>query len=138
MYLLKILFVFMMLNSGENNPTLKLTIENINSIEGEIVIGIFNTHEYFLQKGKAIKNYKIKVTRKTETIIINNLPKGSYAISLYHDKNLDGICNLNLLGIPKEPYGFSNNFKPRFSAPDFNDCKFDLSKDLNLKIRLLK
>lgn len=126
------------MNIGDKNPTLKLTIENINSIEGNIIIGVFNNGEHFLQKGKAFKRYSLKVTKQTETIVIDNLPKGSYAISLYQDKNLDGICNLNLFGVPKEPYAFSNNIKPRLSAPSYNDCKFDLFKDSNIKIKLLK
>ncbi|MEO5967305.1 MAG: DUF2141 domain-containing protein [Ferruginibacter sp.] len=128
----------MVWNGGDKNPTLKLSVENINYIEGYINIGIFDRKDVFLKKGKALKSYSIKVTKHTETIVINNLPKGIYAISLYHDKNSDGICNLNILGIPKEQYAFSNNFKPRFAAPDFDDCSFELSKDLHLKIRLLK
>ena len=138
MYLFKFLIVLMLIPGVDKNPRLKPTIENINSIEGYIKIGIFDKEEFFLKKGKAFKKYSIKVTKNSETIVIDNLPKGNYAISLYHDKNSDGICNLNILGIPKEPYGFSNNFKPRFTAPDFNDCKFELLKDLSIAIKLIK
>ena len=138
MYLFKILIVLMLWNGGDKNHSLKLSVENIGSLEGYIRIGVFDRKDGFLKKGKAFRNYIIKVTKHTETIVIDNLPKGTYAISLYHDKNSDGICNLNLLGIPKEQYAFSNNFKPRFTAPDFDDCKFELAKDLSLKIRLLK
>lgn len=125
-------------NSFDKNPRLKLSISNISTIDGYINIGIFNSNTDFLKKGKAFRNFSIKVTKSVESIVIDDLPKGNYAISLYHDKNSDGICNLNLLGIPKEPYGFSNNFKPRFSAPVFDDCKFVFHKDLNLTIRLSK
>ena len=127
MYLFKILIVLMLWNGGDKNHSLKLSVENIGSLEGYIRIGVFDRKDGFLKKGKAFRNYIIKVTKHTETIVIDNLPKGTYAIS-----------NLNLLGIPKEQYAFSNNFKPRFTAPDFDDCKFELAKDLSLKIRLLK
>jgi uncharacterized protein (DUF2141 family) len=34
-----------------------------------------------------------------------------------------------MFGAPKEPFAFSNNVVPRFSAPKFEECKFDFSKD---------
>ncbi|MEO6773809.1 MAG: DUF2141 domain-containing protein [Kofleriaceae bacterium] len=47
-----------------------------------------------------------------------------YAIVLLHDENNDNVFQKNLFGIPQEGYGFSNNAKPRFSAPSFDACKF--------------
>ena len=43
----------------------------------------------------------------------------------YHDENNNGKFDENMLGMPKEGYCFSNNVKPRFSAPNFNQCAFD-------------
>lgn len=106
------------------NPELTLQFDQIKAVKGTIEIGIFNKSDLFLKKGKAFKTYSIKVTKKRETISIKDLPKGTYAISAYHDVNGDTVCNRNFLGIPKEPYAFSNNFKPKFSAPTFNDCSF--------------
>ena len=88
-------------------------------------------------KDGVAKNYTIKINESTETIIISDLPKGEYAISLYHDENSDNECNRNFLGIPKEGYGFSNNVKPKFSAPTFEDCKFSLSSDRTIDIKLI-
>lgn len=129
-YLLSIFFPI-------ENPQLTIEVQNIESLKGEIIIGVFNSETGFLKEEFAIKNYIIHIDEATETIVINDLPKGDYAISLYHDENSDNSCNLNFLGIPKEGYGFSNNFKPRFSAPDFADCKFSLIKDHFLKIKLI-
>ena len=36
------------------------------------------------------------------------LKSGDYAFCVYHDVNKDGKLNTNGIGIPKEPYGFSN------------------------------
>lgn len=117
-------------------PELTINVQNIKSFEGEIIIGIFNTEEKFLKDGAAIKNYSIAIDSTTQTIVINDLPKGEYAVSLYHDENSDKECNLNFLGIPKEAYGFSNNIKPKLSAPSFKDCKFMLVEDKVLNIIL--
>lgn len=55
---------------------------------------------------------------------------------LYHDKNADGELNRNFLGIPKEPFAFSNNVKPKFSKPVFEECKFSLEQNLVLHVSL--
>lgn len=121
----------------QNTSELTINITNIESIKGEIIIGVFNTDKNFLKDGSAIKNYSIKVENHSEQIIITDLPKGEYAISMYHDENSDNQCNRNFLGIPKEPYGFSNNIKPKFSAPAYEDCKFILDGEKELEIKLL-
>ncbi|TXD47209.1 DUF2141 domain-containing protein [Polaribacter sp. IC073] len=122
---------------SSNNPQLTLHISNIEKMEGKIRIGVFNKKEGFLKEGKSFKAYLIEVDENSETIIIRDLPKGAYAISLYHDVNSDNVCNRNFFGIPKEKYGFSNNIKPKLSAPKYKDCKFLLKSDTILDITLL-
>ena len=128
--------LFTSLFSAEN-PELTIKISNIEKIKGEIKIGVFNKDKNFLKESGSIKNYSIKVDKNTETITITDLPKGEYAITMYHDENSDNECNRNFMGIPKEAYGFSNNFKPKFGPPKFNDCKFFLADDKVLNIRMI-
>lgn len=130
------LSIFASLFSNEN-PELTINVTNIETLKGEIKIGVFNSSKNFLEEGSAIKNYTIEIDENSEKIVIKDLPKGDYAISLCHDENSDNECNLNFLGIPKEGYGFSNNFVPKFSAPKFNDCKFTLEKDTELSIKVI-
>jgi uncharacterized protein (DUF2141 family) len=119
------------------NPKLTLKISNIEKVQGEIRVGVFNTGTNFLKQGAAIKNYAIKVDNDTAYLTITDLPKGEYAITMYHDENSDNIMNTNFIGIPKEPYGFSNNVKPKMSAPKYEDCKFSFSADQTLHIKLI-
>lgn len=120
-----------------NNPKLTIKISNIEKIKGEIKVGIFNTDTHFLKEGYALKNYSVKVENNTAILTITDLPTGEYAVTMYHDQNSDNECNKNFIGIPKEPYGFSNNIKPKMSAPKFKDCKFDLSENKTLNIALI-
>lgn len=132
-----IYFSFLLAFLPNENPQLTVNIQNIQSLQGEIIVGVYNSEIGFLGDETVIKEYKITVNETTESFIISDLPIGNYAISLFHDENSDGVCNLNFIGIPKEPYGFSNNFKPKFSAPKFEDCKFSLLKDYELDIKLI-
>ncbi len=62
---------------------------------------------------------------------------GDYAVAIYHDVNGNGKMDKNMLGIPKEPYGFSTNFKPKISAPKFTDCQItvgETAKTISIKL----
>lgn len=68
---------------------------------------------------------------------VSDLPFGSYAIILFHDENGDQKLGTNFIGIPKEGLGISNDFKPRFGPPDFDDARFDFIRpDQAVKIRM--
>lgn len=129
--------MFLFSNISSETKDLKLTITNIQHMEGNLVIGVYNSGGRFLEAGQAFRTISVDVNNGTEVVVIENLPLGTYAVSMYHDKNSNGKCDRNFLGIPKEPYGFSNNFRPKFSAPTFNDCKFILSSDQNMEISLV-
>lgn len=126
------------MNTPSETHTLTVTIENINRLEGTLEIGLFDNGERFLEEGQAYKSISIEVKNDSETFVIKDLPKGNYAISLYHDENANGVCDRNFFGIPKEPYAFSNNYKPKFSAPTFEDCQFELTSDKTMKIHLIQ
>ena len=131
---------FLLLFSFLSNEKTQLTIniQDIEPLQGKIMIGIYNSEIGFLGEDTVVKGYSIPADKTIKKLIIKDLPAGEYAISLYHDVNSDGICNRNFMGIPKEPYGFSNNFKPKFSKPKFKDCKFSLAQNLEIDIKLIK
>jgi uncharacterized protein (DUF2141 family) len=54
-------------------------------------------------------------------VVFSNLEPGRYAAIAFHDENNNGKLDENFLGVPTEPYGFSNNVQgflgpPRFGA----------------------
>ena len=55
-----------------------------------------------------------------------NLAEGEYAVSVIHDLNRNGKLDSNLIGIPVEPFGFSNDAKGTFGPPAFDQAKFKL------------
>lgn len=116
---------------------LSITITNIKSTDGEIEIGLYNKKKSFPLVDKQYKLFIIDANKISGIYTIKDLPKGEYAVAIFHDKNSDRICNTNFLCIPKEGYGFSKNFKPRLSSPSFNDCKIDLNSNMSITIKLI-
>lgn len=110
--------------------TTKLTIEvdNIKNTSGKsISVGVFEKST-FPTIGKA--KYEKSVTANSGKVSITfDLPEDDYAVAVYHDLNANKTLDKNFFGIPKEPYGFSKNFKPGMSAPAFSDCSFRLTEN---------
>ena len=123
---------------GYSQPgNLKITINNIKSVSGTINIGLYNNAGDFPEEEKEYKLIILEVKALEITHTFKDLPQGEYAIALYHDENKDDECNRNFFGIPKEGYGFSNNIKPTFSAPSFEDTKFQLEDSKSITISLI-
>lgn len=135
---LLLLSIFSLFSPSET-VDLEITITNIKTLKGNIELGVYNDPKLFLEKGKAFKSFTKKVSGDSMVIIVKDLPKAEYAVAIYHDVNSDNECNLNFFGFPVEPYGFSNNFKPKLSKPSFSDCKFQVNaKNPSIQIKLSK
>lgn len=59
-------------------------------------------------------------------VIMDDMVPGFYAIKLFVDKNHNSVLDQGLFGIPKEPYGFSNNAIGAFGPPKFEEARFHL------------
>ena len=54
--------------------------------------------------------------------VLRDLPAGRYAVNAFHDENGNGELDANVLGIPKEGYGFANDPPTTFGPPDFEEA----------------
>ncbi len=63
---------------------------------------------------------------------LKDVPEGRYAIKAFHDVNDNGEMDFNWMGIPQEPYGFSNNASATMSAPKFEQAAFMVRKGPNV------
>ena len=70
---------------------------------------------------------------------IDQVPPGEYAVQAFHDETDQGVVHQNLLGIPKERIGFSNDAPLRVRGPHFADAAFVVGKEmLHVTLRLRK
>lgn len=106
--------------SSAQSDLITLEILNIKDITGEMVVSVYNNDRDWLIEGKEYWKKSFEVTSSAMEVKIENLPSGDYAIALFQDVNSDTEFNTNKLGIPKEPYGFSNNLRPIFKSPPFD------------------
>ncbi len=119
---------------SEQNPANGFTLE-INTIKvknnaGQIAIQVLD------EQKKVVKQEFATIANKRSVLIIKGLPKGKYAVQLFHDENKNGKMDFNFLGIPKEGYGFSNDARGFMSEPAFDKQLFTLDQDRAIQIRL--
>lgn len=113
-----------------------LTITDIKDAKGKMNIAMFKHAEAFPSGDDYVIGETIQIESANFTYVIKDLPFGTYAIAVSQDVNDNGEQDTNWIGIPKEPYGFSNNAKGKMGPPKFEDAKFDLTKDMNISIAL--
>ena len=101
-----------------------IVITNLPSATSAIKLNFYNSAGTFLQSGQATLQQTVLPGGQHQAQVRVALPAGEWAVALMQDTNNNGEVDRNVLGIPNEPYAFSNNVRPRFSAPKFEDCKF--------------
>lgn len=91
----------------EKVGNIEITITNLKKNTGYVYLGIYDSKEDF-QKYNAFNGGVVSVDEYSAKIILYNIPLNKeYAISYYHDENNNQQLDMNILGIPKEKYGFS-------------------------------
>ncbi|MFM9926341.1 DUF2141 domain-containing protein [Variovorax sp. H27-G14] len=69
-------------------------------------------------------------------LVFAGLPPGRYALRAFADENGNGKLDTNLMGMPTERYGFSNDAKGNRAPPDFEAAAFSVDADLQTVIHL--
>ena len=116
---------------------LKIEILNIQKSGGTLRVGIYKPGEKF-KTASPFVNRQIRIEQVGNQRVEFELPPGTYAVALYHDLNDNNKIDKYFFGYPKEPFGLSNNFRPLFSAPKFQDCALDLPEQgKSISIRLI-
>lgn len=124
----------MMLAQTAQAGSLSVVITGIEEQKGEIRVALYDSSESFDQGGPAFWGGLQPVTGQQETIIIDDLESGRYAIKLFHDADSDGEMDANMMGMPAERYGFSGK-SDRRGPPLWQDAVFDVVEgDNNLAI----
>ncbi len=109
-------------------PMQKLTIEitNIKQAKGTMNVAIYDAKSDFPNEKSPTFFRLIPIPNTDNLKFTIDVPKGQYAVAVFQDLNNNNKLDKNIVGFPKESYGFSNDFRPKFAAPKFEDCAFDV------------
>ena len=100
--------------------TIPIVVKNIKNSKGRLSIGVFKDASSFEEE----KPHKIILVSKKD--LVNGTLKSSieiesgvYGLSILDDENSDYKMQYNMIGMPKEGFGFSNYYHTGFTKPNF-------------------
>jgi len=110
---------------------LTVIIDNLESATAPVEISIYGKDNKFPSPKDQLKIFRFHPSGKKLVATLDGIRCGQYAIATYQDLDGDGKIGKNMIGIPTDPYGFSNNYHPKVKAPNFSDCSFDYDEASN-------
>lgn len=99
----------------------------MSSNNGNVVVALCNSDANYKNHRSPFIGKSVTIDNNTAIIEFEDLPFGEYAIKAFHDEDANNDLNTNILGIPIEDYGFSNNARGVFGPPSWENAKFELT-----------
>ncbi len=130
-YLIKSLALLIVLLPGlAVAETSKLTVHVINAVpeQGIIEVSLFNSPESFL-KETLVQQSGPSNASGDFIATFSRLEHGEYAVVVVHDENSNETYDAGFLGFGAEGLGYSNNIRPWFGRPDFDQVKITLDSE---------
>jgi uncharacterized protein (DUF2141 family) len=105
--------------------TLRIHVDGFRSSKGNLGTVVFTGPEGWPEDiDKAFRHGPAPIDPATRTAVAEwtGLPPGEYGVAAIHDENSNHKLDRNLIGIPKEGFGFANNPHVALSAPGFREA----------------
>ena len=119
-----------------------LKISNMGGEKGQLAVAVFNDPNAFPDRASdaVLSTFFPLAGGVNEASVTIELKPGRYALATFLDKNKNQSLDTNIVGAPKERFGFSQNPRIMFSAPNFAECAFEVQSGQKqvLSLRLNK
>jgi uncharacterized protein (DUF2141 family) len=121
--------------------TLTVRVTGVRNNKGRIALALFQSEAGFPGDiSKAVRTQQVEIDAQTGSaqFVLQAIPYGVYAVSVFHDENMNGKLDKNFVGAPKEGYGASNNPRKRMGPPPFGEANFPLNEpEQSIEIKLI-
>jgi len=114
---------------------LHVRVAGVTSTRGHVRVDVCTRSEFL----KACSHGGIaSATPGVTVVVVKSLPPGVYAIQAYDDRNDNLEVDRNLIGVPVEAVGFSNDAPVGLDGPRFESAAFTYSggeRTVSLRLR---
>jgi uncharacterized protein (DUF2141 family) len=115
------------LAAGPATASLTIRVENVLPAGGILRLGLYDAARYPDDDSKPIASADVTAVAGETVITLRAIPPGVYAIQTFQDVNANDRMDTSWLGLPQEPFGFSQDATPFLSKPSFDEVKFTLA-----------
>lgn len=122
-------------------PTTRLVVAVTHPAQaGEIGCALFASADGFPNEPEKGRGVRVPASGTSATCTFDDVVPGTYAVAVFLDTNGNRRSDRNFVGMPTEPWGVSNNVRPRMRAPRFDEATVTIGAGAGttLEIRLEK
>ncbi len=119
--------------------TLTVVATGLKSDKGKVQFSLYNKEGSIPDKelNKYFKMKRVPIAHGKAWAVFRNLPRGRYAVSVFHDENDNRKIDKGLV-MPTEGVGLSNYPSINlFHLPDFKKASFPLDHDKTIRIHVI-
>jgi len=114
---------------------LSLSVADGPAADATLYVALYDSAAGFTGS-QSLASQTVPMRAGTARLVFPGLAPGRYAVRAFADENGNGKLDTNLLGMPTERYGFSNDAKGNRGAPDFEAAAIGVDADLQTVIHL--
>ncbi|GIK48586.1 MAG: DUF2141 domain-containing protein [Hyphomonadaceae bacterium] len=116
------------------NPiTLDVRVDNVTPNGGAVRVAVYDESRWL---GEPVAGLQADADGESVILRFSIPTAGRFGVAAYQDSNGDGRLNRNSVGMPTEPFAFSNDADARFGPPRFSDAALDISTAARTTITL--
>jgi uncharacterized protein (DUF2141 family) len=121
---------------GEGSLT--VAFQGVTQPRGAVLCAVFDSKAAYDANTGAVRTLNLPAGAGNFSATLAGLPPGHYAVKSFHDRDGDGKMKFNALGMPLEPYGFSNNARAPFGPPSWRAASFEVKPGANAQVIRLR
>jgi uncharacterized protein (DUF2141 family) len=114
---------------------LSLSVADGPTAEATLYVALYNDAAGYADS-KAVASQTAPMREGKARLVFAGLAPGRYALRVFADENGNGKLDTNLMGMPTERYGFSNDAKGNRAPPTFEAAAISVDADLQTVIHL--
>lgn len=112
--------------NAQETCNLEIVVSGLENTNGQIMISINRGPEGWPEGNFVEQRFIPEFTAPKFSIFFEDLPYGNYAVGVLHDKDENGEMTKNFIGMPKEGFGFTRDYKVIYRAPKYDEANFEL------------
>ncbi len=127
-----LMFAFYSISIGQTYE-LSIDVDGFATDDGVCRILLFTEENSFGPREDSFKHGSVEIDSGKCSYVFTELPKGNYAVIVYHDENNDKELETNFIGMPQEGIGNSNNHD---GFPSFGKSEIRIESNQNISISI--
>jgi len=107
---------------------LTVHLHGIRAQTGLLKVAVVDSQDGWNGKAAPVQGDGAPPRSEDASFTFKDLKPGAYAVMITHDENGNGKLDTNVMGMPLEGYGFSNNPQV-MRKPTWDEARFEIGKD---------